>query len=116
VNEPVFAENAEHYTWGKNCDGWHMVRTSGLSVIQERMPPGSSEVRHSHKHARQFFYVLQGEAVMEVDGMEHRLMARYGLEVAPGTSHRIFNRSADDLHLLVISQPPSHGDRIIIEG
>ena len=53
-------ESAPHYGWGEGCDGWHLVRTPELSVIQERMPPGTSEVRHRHGRARQFFFVLSG--------------------------------------------------------
>jgi len=31
--------NAEHYLWGDNCDGWHLLKTDSLSIIQENMPP-----------------------------------------------------------------------------
>jgi hypothetical protein len=34
--------NAEHYIWGDQCDGWHLVSTSDLSIIQERMPAKTS--------------------------------------------------------------------------
>lgn len=107
---------AEHYTWGAGCDGWHLVNQPGLSVIQERMPPGASEVRHYHQHARQFFYVLSGAATLEVNGTQERLMAGQGQEIAPTTPHQIFNESAEAVEFLVISQPPSHGDRVVING
>ena len=38
-------QNAPHYRWGDGCDGWHLVRAPQLSVIQERMPPGTQEAR-----------------------------------------------------------------------
>ncbi|GLI08987.1 hypothetical protein YDYSG_50190 [Paenibacillus tyrfis] len=47
--------NAPHYNWGDQCDGWHLVRQPELSVIHERMPPHTAEVRHYHKQARQLF-------------------------------------------------------------
>jgi len=34
-----------------------------------------------------------------------------GVEVAPGTPHRILNPGSTELSFLVISQPHSHGDR-----
>lgn len=111
--ETISAANAEHYLWSENCDGWHLVRTSELSVIQERMPPGTSEVRHFHERARQFFFILAGEAVLEIDGCEHLIHAQQGCEVVPGMAHQLFNQGEADLHFLVISQPPSHGDRIL---
>lgn len=49
------AENAEHYIWGDHCDGWHLLKTERLSVIQERMPPGTAEQRHYHERAQQLF-------------------------------------------------------------
>ncbi len=54
MTNPISVANAEHYTWGANCDGWHLVRTPELSVIQERVPPGGRETRHLHTRARQF--------------------------------------------------------------
>jgi uncharacterized cupin superfamily protein len=111
MTNPVSRASAEHYQWGKGCDGWHLVRTEGLSVIQERMPPGSAEVRHRHARARQFFFVLAGRLDLEVDGAMHQLAAGMGVEIAPGIAHHAFNRSDADVEFLVVSQPPSHGDR-----
>lgn len=106
--------NAEHYTWGDGCDGWHLVRTVTLSVIEERMPPGTQEVRHQHARALQFFRVLTGSLTLEAGGTVHTLHAGDGLEVPPGTPHQAFNRSEADVIFLVVSQPPSHGDRELV--
>jgi mannose-6-phosphate isomerase-like protein (cupin superfamily) len=107
----ISKSSAEHYIWGKGCDGWHLVKNSQLSVIQERMPAGTSEVHHFHRQAQQFFYVLAGEAVMEVDGRRIVLTAGEGIWIPAGTSHQMRNDSGDEVHFLVISQPPSHGDK-----
>jgi quercetin dioxygenase-like cupin family protein len=106
-------QNAEHYTWGAVCDGWHLVRQPDLSVIEERMPPGASEVRHHHVHSRQFFYCLNGELTLEVEQHEYTLRPGYGIEILPGQRHQVINRSHADAGMLVISQPPSHGDRVL---
>jgi len=34
----VSRDNAEHYRWGDDCDGWHLVKDTQLSVIEEFMP------------------------------------------------------------------------------
>jgi mannose-6-phosphate isomerase-like protein (cupin superfamily) len=112
---PVSRATAEHYTWGGQCDGWHLVKDDKLSVIEEQMPAGASEVTHYHERAQQFFFVLSGEAVMEVEGCGIRLAAREGLRILPGVSHQIRNESREPVHFLVISQPPSHADRVIVE-
>jgi mannose-6-phosphate isomerase-like protein (cupin superfamily) len=104
---------AEHYHWGQNCDGWHLVRSDTVSVIQERMPPHTSEVRHLHSRSRQFFFVLSGQATIEIDGRRQVLEMQQGAEVAPGVLHQMLNEFDEDLNFLVVSCPPSHGDRII---
>src|ERR1700704_4823336 len=102
---------SEHYTWGQNCDGWHLVKDASLSVIQERMSPGTSEVRHFHQIAQQFFFILLGDAVMEVNGENIAIHTGEGLHIPPGVPHQIQNLSNNPVDFLVISQPPSHGDR-----
>jgi mannose-6-phosphate isomerase-like protein (cupin superfamily) len=104
--------NAEHYTWGDGCDGWYLVRTPGLHVIEELMPAGASEAAHYHQRARQFFFILAGELVLSVEGRENLLRAGEGLEIAPGEVHQALNRGPAEARFLLTSQPLSHGDRI----
>jgi mannose-6-phosphate isomerase-like protein (cupin superfamily) len=108
---PMSRENAPHYVWGDNCDGWHLLRESDLSVIEERMPPGASEVCHFHTKAQQFFFILSGQAAMETDGESILLMTGQGVAIPRGTRHQFRNHSDKPVRFLVISQPPSHGDR-----
>ena len=110
---PIGRENAEHYTWGENCDGWHMVRDSTLSVIEESMPPGTFEAQHYHQRAQQFFFILSGQATMETEEQRIQLSAGEGLSIMPGVRHQMRNESGEPISFLVISQPPSHGDRMM---
>ncbi len=103
---------AEHYIWGQNCDGWHLLKSSEVSIIQECMPPNTFEQRHKHNKSRQFFFILSGEATMEVNGEIQRLHANQGIEIPPQVPHQMMNKSSNDLEFLVVSCPPSHGDRI----
>lgn len=106
-------ETAEHYLWGNNCHGWHLVKQSDKSIIYELMPPGTAEVRHYHQHAWQFFLIIAGEATLEIDGLRQILQQHEGVEIPAGVPHQILNESAQDVEFLVISLPPSHGDRVI---
>ncbi|HXC97587.1 MAG TPA: cupin domain-containing protein [Edaphobacter sp.] len=110
----ISSKSAEHYKWGTDCDGWNLVKTPELSIIEELIPPSANEVRHSHRHARQFFYVLEGELTLEVEDHEFILQAGEGLEISPGQKHQAFNRSNSPTRILVTSQPPSHGDRVLL--
>src|SRR5258708_11492262 len=77
----VSRENAEHYRWGVDCDAWYLVNDEQLSVIEEFMPPGAAEIRHHHSKAQQFFYILSGEVLMELEGQTILLPARSGIRV-----------------------------------
>ncbi len=111
--QPTNRQRAEHYVWGQVCDGWHLVKDSKLSVIQERMPPGTSEVRHLHQKSQQFFFILSGEASIEMNGEIVTLRSGDGIYVPHETPHQLKNDSGRPVEFLVISQPPSHGDRVV---
>jgi len=34
----ISKDNAEHYVWGDNCDGWYLVNRKDMLVIHEKMP------------------------------------------------------------------------------
>lgn len=110
--QAISKANAEHYTWGQGCDGWYLVKDGQMTIIQERMPPGTAETLHKHAKARQFFFVLAGVAAMEHRGVVTTLPPGSGLEIPPGVPHRILNKGDTDLEILVTSVPPSHADRV----
>jgi mannose-6-phosphate isomerase-like protein (cupin superfamily) len=108
----VSTNNTEHYLWGQGCDGWRLLHGDDLSVIQERVPAGKAEVMHYHEHARQFFYILEGQAQMAFEDQVVLLQKGDGIEIPPLTKHRFENMSDQEVHFLVISSPKSQGDRI----
>lgn len=104
-------KNSEHYSWGNNCDGWHLLSTDGLSVIQEKMPPGTAEKLHVHTNAQQLFYILSGVATFEIDGQSSVVHANESIHIPKMTKHCIANKGDKELEFLVVSAPKSHGDR-----
>lgn len=108
----ISKDTGRHYTWGEVCDGWHLVESDSLSVIEERIPPGGGEVLHYHGRAQQLFYILAGVATFESDGVTEVVERREAYHVLPGVRHRIWNSGPDDLHFLVVSEPKSRGDRV----
>jgi mannose-6-phosphate isomerase-like protein (cupin superfamily) len=106
--------NAEHYIWGDRCDGWRLVNHADRTIIHEKMPPGTSEARHYHNKAAQFFFIISGVMIIEIDGTDHQLQPHEGIEVPPLAAHQVFNKSAHDLEFLVISTPSTRNDRVNI--
>jgi mannose-6-phosphate isomerase-like protein (cupin superfamily) len=104
-------ENVEGYRWGAGCEAWPLLETATLSIKQEQMPAGSSEQWHYHGKAQQFFYILKGAARMETEQGSWAIKAGEGIHVAAGCRHRIVNETSEDLHFLVISEPPATMDR-----
>ena len=105
-------ENSTHYKWGNNCDGWHLVETNTLSVIQEVMPPSTSEKLHYHNHSQQFFFILKGVATFVVENTFYEVCEGQAFHVPAKLKHRILNETTNTLEFIVTSEPKSHGDRI----
>ena len=101
----------QHYIWGEGCDGWNLVTEEGLSVKLERMPAGTAEAKHYHKQAQQFFYILKGTAVFEIENTFTQLIAGEGLHIRAGETHRILNNGTTDLEFILCSQPSTAADR-----
>jgi mannose-6-phosphate isomerase-like protein (cupin superfamily) len=113
----ISRQTAEHFTWRDVCDGWYLVnQPDRLTVWQECMPPGSSEVRHLHRQAYQFFFILAGTATLEINGQRIQLHPFEGAAIPPQVAHQMMNRSRAPLEFLVISQPNSRDDRVLLEA
>lgn len=105
-------ENSEHYNWGENCSGWHLVKTESLSVIEELMPPKTKEKKHHHKVSQQFFRILKGKATFEIENEIITVEEGKGIHILPNVKHQIRNEESVNLEFLVISQPTTRGDRV----
>lgn len=116
MSEILSRANVARYIWGERCSGWPLLDSHELRVVQETIPPGAGEVRHLHRHALQFFFVLSGRAMMEIEGEVAALGVHQGCAVVPGVPHRIWNDGTEDLEFLVVSAPTTVGDRVLSEA
>lgn len=99
------------YDWGEGCEGWRVVDRPELSVIEERMPLGTTEIRHVHRNATQVFHVLEGLLTLEVEGESVGLRQGDTLTVPAVRAHQVFNAGTSSERFLVISAPNTFGDR-----
>lgn len=115
MNTIIDKHNAEYYTWGNNCDSWILANTEGLSVKQEKMPSGAKEQLHFHKQAQQLFYILNGSATFYIDDNKFIVNENQSIQILPNQKHFIANETVDELEFLVISQPSTNKDRVVVE-
>lgn len=108
-------DNSKHYIWGNACDSWVLEDSTGLSVKQERMPAGTAEKLHFHESAKQVFYILEGEAVLYINGEKFLVKKGESISVRPKSEHFIANESHEVVEFLVISNPSTAHDRTEIK-
>jgi uncharacterized cupin superfamily protein len=82
--------------------------TNGAAAIfHQTLPPRSGPPLHRHSREDEWFYVLDGEITVEIDG-ERTVLREGGSAFAPrGTAHTIHNFGDASAHLLVIVTPGS---------
>jgi mannose-6-phosphate isomerase-like protein (cupin superfamily) len=114
MQNTISKENAEHYTWGSDCDSWILVDTEGMSIKQECMPASTKEQLHFHTNAQQFFFMIKGEATFYINDEKTILAAQKGLHIKPLSKHLIANETNSDIEFLVISQPSTNNDRTTV--
>lgn len=107
-------ENTEHYFWGEQCDFWVFHNSENLVVKNELMPPKTTEKLHFHELAQQFFYILKGEATFYLEGEKFTVKSGEGIAIEAKKKHYIANETSENLEFLVISNPSTDNDRILI--
>lgn len=111
----ISKQSAPSFTWRDVCDGWTLPDAADLHVVQERMPPATSELLHTHARVHQVYFVLEGEARVDLDDRSESLHPGEALVIEPMTPHRISNPSLMALEFLVISSAPPRHDRENLE-
>ena len=71
--------------------------------------PMAHVATHSHKVQEQIYHVLDGEGLMEIDGISTLVRRHDVVHIPPGVEHAISNSGLVDLVFLVITAPASDG-------
>src|ERR1043165_4145481 len=95
MNKVIDTGNSLHYIWGNGSSGWVFADQDALSVKQEQMPPGASEVLHVHERANQFFYVLAGTATFYIEGQKLAVGKHQGILIEQMQQHFIANETEE---------------------
>ncbi len=79
------------------------------SLAEARVPAGSATQRHYHKLAEEFYFLLEGRGVMEIDGTTRAVGPGDAILIPAGAWHTI--RAEEGLRFLCCCAPPyAHED------
>jgi len=75
------------------------------SLARIVIPTGKSSNLHYHKVTEETYFILKGEAGMQVNGKEIQLIPGQACYLAPGDVHQIHNAGESDLVFLAFCAP-----------
>lgn len=78
------------------------------SIVDFRVssyPPSGYVAPHIHNIQEQIYYILQGEALVDLEGVETIVGPWTVIHIPPGVSHAIYNTGMIDLQLVVVTLP-----------
>ncbi len=81
------------------------------SLAEATLPANGSTQRHYHKKSEEFYYLLEGEAEMEIDGVTKKMSSGDAVLIPAGAWHQITANEGGPIRLLCCCAPPySHED------
>ncbi|MGB0774557.1 MAG: cupin domain-containing protein [Akkermansiaceae bacterium] len=79
------------------------------SLAEASLPAGAQTERHYHKLSEEIYFMLEGKAVMEIDGEERQIKPNDAVLIPSGAWHQI--TATTDIHFLCCCAPVySHED------
>jgi mannose-6-phosphate isomerase-like protein (cupin superfamily) len=83
------------------------------SLAEATLPPGASTERHYHKISEEFYYVLSGSGLMEIEGEEQKVGPGDAILIPAGAWHEI--TAIEAMQFLCCCAPPySHEDTYFV--
>ena len=77
---------------------------SKQSLAEATIPAGGSTQRHWHKDSEEFYFLLEGRGLMEIDGTEREVGPGDAILIPAGTWHQII--ATEHLRFLCCCAPP----------
>src|SRR6478609_7355021 len=79
------------------------------SLAEATIPAGGETERHYHKISEEFYYLLAGSGMMEINGITRMVVPGDAILIPPGAWHQI--RAIEPLQFLCCCSPPyAHED------
>ncbi|MDF1826223.1 MAG: cupin domain-containing protein [Verrucomicrobiales bacterium] len=81
------------------------------SLAEATLPPGGATERHYHLVSEEFYYILSGDGIMEIEGETREVGPGDAILIPKGDWHQIRANESVELKLLCCCSPPySHED------
>jgi len=104
--------NTPRVEWSPGCFSWHLVDDRKASIKIEEIKSGGRSDAHFHTRSAQFFFILEGQAALNIENNQYGLNKHEGLEIPLGAKHQILNTGKTSLLFLLVSIPPVEEDDI----
>lgn len=81
------------------------------SLAEATLPPGCATQRHYHKVSEEFYFILEGVGLMELDGETRAVTSGDAILIPRSAWHQITNQGDQTLRFLCCCAPPyAHED------
>jgi mannose-6-phosphate isomerase-like protein (cupin superfamily) len=109
-----FATDLEKET-RENTDFRRVLYTGRFSqLVLMNLKPSEEIGEEVHDTVDQFFRFEEGEGMVIIDGVKHRVRDGSGVIVPSGARHNVLNTSSKmNLKLYTIYSPPEHQDKVV---
>lgn len=78
-------------------------------VHDDVLPPGTSIGAHRHESGEEYYFIISGRGLMQLDGVDHEVSTGDLAAVYAGGTHGLINSSDEDLRILVFfAGEPEH--------
>lgn len=79
---------------------------SNQSLAEATLPAQGATTRHRHPSTEEFYYLTQGQGVLEIDGELRDVGVGDACLIPPGAIHQIYNPGPGELKILCCCAPP----------
>ena len=96
---------------------WDDFEAPGHLLLVVTVAPHTKQRLHLHRQQTEVFYVLEGQAAIEIAGEEFTAQPGDAFICSPGDKHSLWNQSAEDFKLVVFKiNKPEEDDTTWFEG
>lgn len=77
-----------------------------MSIATLFVNPGESSQKHFHKKMEEIYYIIEGEAEIDIDGIINKVYSGHAILIPIGSTHQIKNTGTQILKFISVDSPP----------